>query len=143
MTKNLRILLVDDDETDRELFRTALEMASGNYQLAEAEHGEAALSLLEESKELPHIIILDLNMPVKDGRETLKEIKSHPEYKTIPVCIMSTSSAHFDIMNAYQQGANFFLMKPFGFDELKDMTGSLLRLFQKYIFLPEGLKAGG
>ena len=140
MAKALKILLVDDDEIDRELFRTALEQVAENWHLEEAQHGEAALNFLLAQQDLPHFIILDLNMPVKDGRETLKELKSHPLLKVIPVCIMSTSSAHFDIVNAYDNGANFFIMKPFGFRELQEMLGSLVGLYQKYIFLPSDLK---
>jgi two-component system, chemotaxis family, response regulator Rcp1 len=131
----LRLLLVDDDATDRELFIDAISMIGKNYEVSESSDGEEALHYLTTCEMLPHLVILDLNMPVKDGRATLKEIKSHSILKSIPVCIMSTSSAHFDVENAYSNGANLFLVKPFEFKELLEMLNSLLNLFHKYVTL--------
>ena len=133
----LHVLLVDDDSTDRELFIDAIGLAGKGYTVSEASHGREAIDHLEASEKLPDLIILDLNMPVMDGRETLKFIKTHDLYKSIPVCIMSTSSAHFDIVNAYNDGANLFLVKPFDFKELIEMLSSLLTLFSKYVTLAE------
>jgi len=138
--QKLRILLVDDDATDRELFIDAISMIGKNYEVAESSNGEEALEYLNSCEILPHLIILDLNMPVKDGRATLKDIKSHSIYKSIPVCIMSTSSAHFDVENAYSNGANLFLVKPFEFKELLEMLSSLLLLFYKYVTLLDDSK---
>lgn len=128
----MRILLVDDDATDRELFIDAINLSGKNYKVTEASNGEEALTYLNADLERPDLIILDLNMPVKDGRETLKEIKTHPVFKLIPVCIMSTSCAQFDVVNAYDNGANIFLVKPLEFKRLIEMLTSLLTLFQKY-----------
>jgi two-component system, chemotaxis family, response regulator Rcp1 len=133
----LQILLVDDDPTDRELFVDAINLSGKKYSVAEAANGEEAISFLNNAESLPQLIILDLNMPVKDGRETLKEIKQHHLFKSLPVCIMSTSSAHFDVENAYQNGAALFLVKPFDFKELIEMLTSLLTLFNKYVTLPD------
>lgn len=131
----LHVLLVDDDLTDRELFLDAINLAGKRYSVTEASNGQEAIDYLTTGDKLPDLIILDLNMPVKDGRETLKEIKQHDIYKSIPVCIMSTSSANFDIVNAYDAGANLFLVKPFDFKELIEMLSSLLTLFSKYVTL--------
>ena len=131
------MLLVDDDSTDRELFIDAITMIGKNYEIAEAGNGEEAITFLRNTDSLPHLIILDLNMPVKDGRETLKEIKTDPILQAIPVCIMSTSSANFDVQSAYTNGANLFLVKPFEFKELIEMLSSLLSLFSKYVTLPD------
>lgn len=136
----LQILLVDDDATDRELFIDAIRLAGKKYNVAEASNGDEAIRFLDSAARLPDLIILDLNMPIKDGRTTLKEIKTHELYKSIPVCIMSTSSANFDVMNAYDNGANIFLVKPLDFKELIEMLGSLLTLFGKYVTLAS--KAG-
>jgi len=133
--KILHVLLVDDDSTDRELFIDAINLVGKKYSVSEAANGSEAMAYLQTTGKLPDLIILDLNMPVKDGRETLKEIKGHETLKRIPVCIMSTSSAHFDILNAYEAGANLFLVKPFDFKELIDMLSSLLTLFGKYVTL--------
>jgi CheY-like chemotaxis protein len=131
----LNILLVDDDATDRELFIDAIGLVGKNYNVLEASDGDDALQFLATADELPHLIILDLNMPGKDGRTTLKELKKDAAFKSIPVCIMSTSSAQFDVANAYESGANLFLVKPFDFKELIEMLSSLLSLFSKYVTL--------
>ncbi len=133
--KVLAILLVDDDATDRELFVDAINLAGKRYKVSEAANGKEALHFLQNASKLPDLIILDLNMPVMDGRDTLKHLKEHETFKRIPVCIMSTSSAHFDILNAYQIGASLFLVKPFDFKELIEMLSSLLTLFSKYVTL--------
>ncbi len=133
--KTLHILLVDDDATDRELFVDAIGFAGKKYVVSEAGNGEEALNYLNAAVRLPDLIILDLNMPVKDGRQTLKELKQHEVFRRLPVCIMSTSSAAFDVAEAYDSGANLFLVKPFDFKELMEMLSSLLTLFNKYVTL--------
>ncbi len=130
------LLLVDDDLIDRELFVDAIKLSGKSYKITEAENGEAALEYLKSVSTLPNLIILDLNMPVKDGRATLNEIKSSDKYKSIPVCVMSTSSSPFDVASAYENGANLFLVKPLDFKELIEMLSSLLTLFNKYVTLP-------
>ncbi|HVF97602.1 MAG TPA: response regulator [Flavisolibacter sp.] len=132
----MEILLVDDDASDRELFVDAIKLAGKDFKVTEAENGEKALQYLQSSSSLPHLIILDLNMPVKDGRATLKELKEHRLFKRIPVCIMTTSSAPFDISNAYENGANLFLVKPMDFKLLIEMLSSLLTLLDKYVAFP-------
>jgi CheY-like chemotaxis protein len=132
--KRLHILLVDDDAVDRELFIDALNPGEKNCLVSEASNGQEALNYLAANP-LPDLMILDLNMPVKDGRQTLKELKAHPVYKTLPVCILSTSSAQFDVLNAYDQGANLFLVKPHDYRELIEMLTNLLTLFGKYVAL--------
>lgn len=137
-----KILLVDDDATDRELFLDAINLSGKSYSVSEAAHGEEAIRFLNTSERLPDLVILDLNMPVMDGRATLKEIKQHEIFKSIPVCIMSTSSAHFDVLTAYESGANLFLVKPHDFKELIEMLTSLLTLFHKYVTLANFSKKG-
>lgn len=132
----MELLLVDDDATDRELFAHAISLAEKGHRIEEAQNGEVALDYLHAADRLPDLIVLDLNMPVKDGRETLMEIKAHPRLRNIPVCIMSTSSAPFDIESAYNSGANLFLVKPLDFKKLIEMLSSLLTLFGKYVTLP-------
>jgi two-component system, chemotaxis family, response regulator Rcp1 len=95
--ENLLQVLLVDDATDRELFIDAINLVGKKYIVSKAADGEAAIQFLNAAEQLPDLIMLDLNMPVKDGRETLKELKQHDIFKSIPVCIMSTSSAHFDV----------------------------------------------
>ena len=132
----MELLLVDDDSIDRELFGEALSLVGKQHRVAEASNGEVALEYLHAADRLPDLIILDLNMPIKDGRETLMELKTHPQLRHIPVCIMSTSSAPFDVENAYNTGANLFLVKPLDFNRLIEMLTSLLTLFGNYVTLP-------
>jgi two-component system, chemotaxis family, response regulator Rcp1 len=134
--KTLRILLVDDDATDRELFSEALQSVAPQHQLSEASNGEEALQVLAAADPLPDLILLDLNMPVKDGRETLLDIRSDPRLRCIPVCILSTSSAHFDVQKAYNDGANIFLVKPLEFAVLTGLIEMLGTLFTKFAALP-------
>ncbi|HEX2535710.1 MAG TPA: response regulator [Chitinophagaceae bacterium] len=129
----LHILLVDDDATDRELFREASASWADACVVREAAHGEEALQMLGEGTRLPDLILLDLNMPVKDGRETLRDIKAQEAYRAIPVCILSTSSAHFDVDSAYRAGASLFLVKPFDFKSLTEMVQNLHVLFSRYV----------
>lgn len=131
--KNLRLLLIDDDAIDRELFIDAINIVGQDYEVSEAGNGQAGLDYLHSALTLPNLIILDLNMPIKDGRDTLKDLKKDPLLKSIPVCIMSTSGAHFDVQFAYDEGASLFFVKPLEFQELIEMLTSLLTLFSKYV----------
>ncbi len=105
------------------------------YTLKEAGNGEEVLSYLNNTDRKPHFIILDLNMPIKDGRQTLSELKASAKFKNIPVIIMSTSSAHFDIISAYEGGANLFLVKPHDFKGIIELFTNLFTLFNNYVAL--------
>lgn len=132
-SKELTILLADDDPVDRELFIEGMNDTGARFQVEEVENGEELLQRLSNGKPLPDLIILDLNMPVKDGRETLKELKTSEAYRHIPVFILSTSNARFDVELACQTGANLFLVKPHGYKEIVEMLTSLFTLFGKYV----------
>ena len=130
---DLNILLVDDDSIDRELFIEALRQSQLNCSVSEASGGEEALSYLQSTQTLPNLVILDLNMPLKDGRETLRDIKSDKNFKHIPVVILSTSNSHFDVLQAYQSGASLFFEKPHDFEQLTEMLKTLVGLAQNYV----------
>ena len=131
----LHILLADDDETDRELFIEGMNETGIKYTITEVANGEEVFTYLNSSAKKPHFIILDLNMPIKDGRQTLQELKASVTYKQIPVFIMSTSNAHFDVASAYEQGANLFLVKPHDFKGIVELFASLFTLFSKHVSL--------
>jgi CheY-like chemotaxis protein len=131
--KELSILLADDDPVDRELFIEGMNETGFKFQVTEVENGEELLQHLSQSATLPHLIILDLNMPVKDGRETLKELKKSEKFRHIPVFILSTSNAKFDVELACDVGANLFLVKPHGYKEIVEMLNCLFTLFGKYV----------
>jgi CheY-like chemotaxis protein len=131
--KELTILLADDDPVDRELFIMGMNDTGVKLTVHEAENGEEVLTYLSTANAYPDLIILDLNMPVKDGRQTLRELKSSEAYRAIPVFILSTSSARFDVELACQAGANLFLVKPHGYKEIVEMLSSLFTLFGKFV----------
>ena len=131
--KELLILLADDDPVDRELFVEAMKDTGFSFRVDEVENGEEVLQHLAAATSLPDIIILDLNMPVKDGRETLKELKNSEQFRHLPVFILSTSNARFDVELACQTGANLFLVKPHEYKEIVEMLNSLFTLFGKYV----------
>jgi DNA-binding response OmpR family regulator len=119
------------------LFSEALKSTRVKYKLNEVSGGEEVFAHLNNSPDRPDLIILDLNMPVKDGRETLKELKANKTFKYIPVVILSTSNSHFDVTFSYDNGASLFLTKPHSFHDLVEMLDMLLSLSSKYISFPE------
>lgn len=127
---SMHILLVDDDETDRELFKEAAATSIPGVTVSEAINGKEAIRVLNESEQLPDLILLDLNMPVMDGRETLKMLKKDPHLKAVPVCILTTSNASFDIRQAYEEGANLFQVKPLTFSHFQQILQNLDRVFR-------------
>jgi len=121
------ILMADDDADDRLLVQEALIDAKfPEENLVFVENGEELMNYLccrgqysePNHAPLPDLILLDLNMPKKDGREALKEIKSDPNLRQIPVVILTTSTLPEDVKISYQLGANTYISKPVSFDEL-------------------------
>src|SRR5215471_9287607 len=113
------VLLAEDDEDDYLLARDALAEVCFHCRLFRVKNGEELLDYLhrkgnfENPKEfpLPDLILLDLNMPKKDGRRALSEIKSHPNLRLMPVVILTTSQNHDDVLQCYELGANAFIRK--------------------------------
>jgi CheY-like chemotaxis protein len=132
-SKELFILLADDDPMDRELFIEGMNDTGTRFNVVEVENGEELLQYLSAATSFPDFIILDLNMPVKDGRETLKELKKSDAWRHIPVFVLSTSNARFDVELACNTGANLFLVKPHGYKEIVEMLQLLFLLFSKYV----------
>ena len=148
MEKNGRpivILMADDDADDRMLTRDALEESRVLNELRFVEDGEELMDYLHrkgkfsdpESSPKPGLILLDLNMPKKDGREALKEIKSDPNLRRIPVVIMTTSKAEEDIYRSYDFGASSFITKPVTFDRLVDLMRALGEYWVEFVELPD------
>jgi CheY-like chemotaxis protein len=130
------ILMAEDDEDDYMLTREAFEEAGLKTDLRWVRDGEELMDYLlrrgqyQDAAKSPRpvIILLDLNMPKKDGREALKEIKAHPDLRAIPVLAMTTSNAKEDIQYTYGLGANSFIRKPVGFNRFVDVV----RVIDKY-----------
>ena len=139
------ILMADDDADDRMLTRDALEESRVLNELRFVEDGEELMEYLTrkgkyaEIKDSPRpgLILLDLNMPKKDGREALKEIKSDPNLRRIPVVIMTTSKAEEDIFRSYDFGASSFITKPVTFDRLVELMRTLGEYWVEFVELPD------
>jgi CheY-like chemotaxis protein len=125
MTKQ-PILIAEDDADDRYLIQTAFSEIGYPEQIDFVENGIEVFSYLDnicsnndnEEKALPGFILLDLNMPKKDGREVLKELKQHPVFKKIPVIVFTTTKNEIEIRRCYELGANSYVVKPISFDAL-------------------------
>lgn len=123
--RRCQILLADDDEDDFLLIQEALN-GEGLKALHWVKDGEELMDYLRSSP-VPDFILLDLNMPKRDGREVLREIKQHPEFRKIPVIVLTTSNAEQDMHLCYQLGANCFVTKPFGFIEFVNTVKKIVR----------------
>lgn len=106
------VFVAEDDEDDRFLLARAFAEHSPDCQLTFAEDGLALLDELEANQLLPSLIILDLNMPRLNGLETLAYLRAHPQYRTTPIAILTTSAARSDQQQAQELGANIFITKP-------------------------------
>ena len=142
----ITILLADDDADDRMLAQDALKESRLANDLRFVENGEELLEYLrrqgpfaEEGKApTPGLILLDLNMPRKDGREALKEIKSDPNLRHIPIVVLTTSKAEEDIYRTYDLGVNSFITKPVTFDGLVNVMRTLGTYWFEIVELPPG-----
>jgi len=136
--------MADDDADDRALTREALAESRLANDLHFVEDGVALLDYLHRrgaysrpgSAPRPGVILLDLNMPRMDGREALREIKSDPDFRNIPVVILTTSRAEEDIVRSYDLGANSFISKPVTFDGLVEVVRSLGKYWFDIVELP-------
>jgi CheY-like chemotaxis protein len=139
--KPIEILLVEDNEGDIGLIEEVFEEAKIRNSLHVAEDGEEAmLYLRREGKFLssphPDLILLDLNLPKKDGREVLKEIKKDSNLKNIPVIVLTTSTADKDILRAYDLHANAYITKPIDFNEFMKVVESIVNFWLEIVRLP-------
>lgn len=146
MRNSVTILLADDDEEDRMLTRDALKETKLLNELRTVGDGEELIDYLlhrgqyaaPESSPRPGLILLDLNMPKKDGREALKEIKEHAELRQIPVVVLTTSKADEDIFKTYQLGVSSYITKPVSFTGLVDVMKALGTYWFEIVELPLG-----
>ena len=138
------ILMADDDDDDRLLTRDAVAEAGLGGDLHFVQNGEELLDYLchrgkyepPNAAPRPGLILLDLNMPLKDGREALREIRADPELRRIPVVVLTTSQADTDIGAIYELGANSFISKPFQFEALVGVMKMLGQYWFKTVELP-------
>jgi CheY-like chemotaxis protein len=142
--RSITILMADDDPDDCMLAKEALEenrLANGLRLVGDGEELMDYLYRRDKYKEpaaapRPGMILLDLNMPRKDGREALKEIKADPDLRRIPVVILTTSKAEEDILRTYDLGASSFITKPVTFESLVEVMKALAKYWFEIVELP-------
>lgn len=137
----IEVLLVEDNPGDAELTRIALEDSKISVNLNVVEDGVEAMAFLRKQDKynnVPHpdIVLLDLNLPRKDGREVLAEIKTDDYLKRIPVVVLTTSQAEEDILKAYNLAANCYITKPVDFDQFVRIVQSIENFWFAIVKLP-------
>lgn len=144
MPTPIEILIADDDAEDRMLIRDALNESRLHNNLQFVEDGEQLMQYLHQQGPYsdkkkypkPGLILLDLNMPRKDGREALGEIKSDPLLRSIPIVVLTTSKAEEDILKTYNLGVSSFITKPVNFDSLVCIMHTLKKYWFEIVELP-------
>lgn len=139
--KPIEILLIEDNPGDIELTKIALEDNKMTINLSVVEDGVEALKFLKKEGKYanaphPDLILLDLNLPRKDGREVLAEMKADPILKRIPVVILTTSQAEEDVLRAYNLCANCYITKPVDFDRFVKIVRSIENFWFTIVKLP-------
>jgi CheY-like chemotaxis protein len=138
----IEILLVEDNPGDVRLTREALRDGKVRNNLSVAEDGVEALAFLRREGKYsdaprPGLILLDLNLPRKDGRQVLAELKSDPSLRTIPVVILTTSTAEEDVLKAYGLHANAYIKKPVDLDEFLRVVQAVEDFWLTLVTLPQ------
>ena len=138
----INILLVEDNEGDIRLTKEALKESKVAINLYIVKDGVEAIEFLKkkgkfENEIRPDVVILDLNLPKKDGREVLDEIKQDEGLKSIPIVILTSSEAEIDILKAYNLYANCYIKKPLGLDQFITIVQSIAHFWFGIVKLPK------
>jgi CheY-like chemotaxis protein len=147
-THPIEILLVEDSPSDTELTVEALKDFKVRNHVSIVEDGVLAMQFLRRQGPYaqaprPDLIMLDLNLPRKDGREVLAEIKSDDQLKAIPIVVLTTSRADQDVLRAYQLNANCYINKPVDFNQFLDVVRAIESFWLYVVTLPSGASGGG
>jgi two-component system, chemotaxis family, response regulator Rcp1 len=142
----IEVLLVEDSPGDVRLTREAFKDAKVHINMHVASDGAKAMAFLKREGEYataprPDLILLDLNLPRKDGREVLEEIKEDPILKTIPVVVLTTSSSEADVLRSYQLHANCYITKPVGLEGFLTVVKSIDSFWLSVVRLPREVSA--
>lgn len=140
-TDLIEVLLVDDDPGDVELTRESLKSSKIHINLSHVEDGQECMEYLRrtgkyEDAKKPDVVLLDLNMPKKDGRQVLEEMKTDEYLKRIPTVILTTSDAETDIEKTYQLGANCYITKPVDFTQFQKVVNEIADFWFTVVKLP-------
>ncbi|MDP9242950.1 MAG: response regulator [Actinomycetota bacterium] len=143
LVEPIEILLAEDNPGDIRLTQQALKDSKMHNNLHVVNDGEQAVSFLRrlppyENAPRPGLFLLDLNMPKKDGREVLEEMKGDPELRSIPTVVLTTSEAEQDVVSAYQLHANAYITKPVDFDQFVNVVKGIQDFWLTIVRLPPG-----
>jgi two-component system, chemotaxis family, response regulator Rcp1 len=144
----IEILLVEDSPSDTDLTLEALKDFKVRNHVSVVEDGVKAMDFLRRRGEYaqaprPDLIMLDLNLPRKDGREVLAEIKGDEQFRMIPIVVLTTSGAEQDILRAYQLNANCYITKPVDFSQFLEVVRSIETFWLYVVALPPAPKGSG
>ena len=141
--QKLFILVAEDDSDDRFLLQTAFKEKGYDDKLEFVENGVELIDFLSKIQDnktahngFPYFILLDLNMPKKDGREALKEIKQHPIFKKIPIIVFTTTKNENEIKRCYELGANTYIVKPVSFEGLLKVLDNIRTYWSNTASIP-------
>ena len=139
------ILVVDDEPIDVDLMKRSFLNSKILNVITVAKDGVEALQILRKEGAYknaikPDLVVLDLNMPKKNGHQVLKEIRADPNLKTIPVVIMTTSDAETDIIKSYEEGANCYIQKPLDLEKFKEIVKNIEIFWLSLVTLPTDIK---
>jgi CheY-like chemotaxis protein len=137
----IEVLLVEDDPGDVLLIREAFDFNKVHNNLNVVSDGEQALAYLRGTGDYtdrirPDLVLLDLNLPRKDGREVLADVKSDPDLRTIPIVVLTTSEAEEDVLKSYQLHANAYVTKPVDFERFVSIVRQIDDFFVSVVRLP-------
>lgn len=136
------LLLVEDNIADADLTIELLQEAGVGADIRVVRDGDEAMAFLRrqvpyEDERRPHLVLLDLNLPRKDGRRVLEEIKGDPRLRQIPVVVLTTSKAEIDVMHCYRHHANSYLVKPRALSDFTQMIESVKTFWLRTATLPD------
>jgi len=142
--KSINVLICEDNLGDVYIIKNALQRSTANYNLHHVDNGEAALSYLQKTTEdnnilRPDLVLLDLNLPKKHGFEVLQAIKADPDFKTIPVIVLTSSKSKQDVLKSYELFGSCFVTKPFDFDEFSNALQAIEKFWLNLVQLPPKL----
>lgn len=137
----VEILLVEDNPADVHLTQTAFRRGKVSNNMHVVQDGEQAMAFLRQDREYqnmprPDLILLDLNLPRKDGREVLDEIKADPDLSIIPVIVLTTSASEEDILRSYRLHANGYITKPVDWKEFMEVVRTIEEFWLTVVRLP-------
>lgn len=141
MTDPIKVLLVEDNPADVDLTRESLETGKVRIQLEAVSDGVEALDFVFRRGQYaqvfkPDLVLLDLNLPRKDGREVLAEMKKDPELRRIPVVVLTSSDAETDVLKSYELGANCYITKPVSLSQFQIIVRSIEEFWFVVVKLP-------